>query len=108
MKNHGISSASPASPPVLSAAVQRREAARSEPPAPPRPDAEVVANAKRRTFTAEYKLGVLAEADTAAAQPGAIGVLLRRESFYSSRLATWRRERRAGILKGLTPHKREV
>ena len=32
-----------------------------------------------RTFNAEYKLGItLAEADAAAAQPGAIGALLRR------------------------------
>jgi transposase-like protein len=78
----------------------------SELPAPPRPDPEVVANAKRRIFTAEYKLGILAEADAATAQPGAIGALLRREGLYSSHLATWRRERRTGILKGLTPHKR--
>jgi transposase-like protein len=77
-----------------------------EPPAPPRPDPEVVANAKRRTFTAEYKLRILAEADAAAAQPGAIGALQRREGLYSSHLVTWRRERQAGILKGLTPHKR--
>src|SRR5271169_3179250 len=77
-----------------------------EPPASPRPDPEVVANAKRRTFTAEYKLGILAEADAAAAQPGAIGALQRREGLYSSHLVTWRRERRTGILKGLTPHKR--
>jgi transposase-like protein len=66
----------------------------------------VVANAKRRSFTAEYKLGILAEADAATADPGAIGALLRRESLYSSHLATWRRERRTGILQGLTPHKR--
>ena len=30
----------------------------------------------------------------------------RREGLYSSHLVTWRREREAGILKGLTPHKR--
>jgi hypothetical protein len=60
-----------------------------EPPAPPRPDPEVVADAKRRTFTAEYKLRILAEADAAAAQPGAIGALLRREGLYSSLLVTW-------------------
>jgi transposase len=78
----------------------------SEASAPPRLDPEVVAHAKRRTFNAEYKLGILAEADAAAAQPGAIGALLRRESLYSSHLATWRRERRTGILKGLTPLKR--
>jgi transposase len=66
----------------------------------------VVAGAKRRTFTAEYKLRILAEADAAAAQPGGIGPLLRREGLYSSHLVTWRRERQTGILKGLTPHKR--
>jgi transposase-like protein len=66
----------------------------------------VVADAKRRTFTAEYKLRILAEADAAAAQPGGIGALQRREGLYSSHLVTWRRERQAGILKGLTPHKR--
>ena len=94
---------------------ERSEAARSaaagktvapEPPALPRPDPEVVAGAKRRTFTAEYKLRILAEADAAAAQPGAIGALQRREGLYSSHLVTWRRERQTGILKGLTPHKR--
>jgi transposase-like protein len=74
--------------------------------APSRPNPEVVANAKRRAFTAEYKLGILAEADAATAQPGAIGALLRREGLYSSHLTTWRRERQTGILKGLTPHKR--
>jgi transposase-like protein len=77
-----------------------------EPPAPPRPDPEVVADAKRRTFPAEYKLRILAEAAAAAAQPGAIGALLRREGLYSSLLVTWRRERQTGILKGLTPYKR--
>ena len=70
-------------------------------PAPrSRPDPEVVADAKRRTFTAEYKQRILAEADAAATQPGAIGALLRREGLYSSHLVTWRRERQAGVLKG--------
>jgi transposase len=114
VKTNGIS---PASHTVLPA-TERREAERSEasrsavagktvapePPAPPQPDPEVVAGAKRRTFTAEYKQRILAEAD--AALPGAIGALLRREGLYSSHLVTWRRERQAGILKGLTPHRR--
>ncbi len=77
-----------------------------QPPGQPRPDPEVVADAKRRTFTGEYKLRILKEADAAAAQPGAIGALQRREGLYSSHLVTWRRERQAGILKGLTPNKR--
>jgi transposase len=75
-------------------------------PAPTRPDPEVVPIAKRRAFTAEYKLAILAEADAAAAHPGGIGALLRREGLYSSHLVTWRRERQTGMLKGLTPHKR--
>jgi transposase-like protein len=74
--------------------------------APARPDPEVVPVAKRRAFTAEYKLTILAEADAAAGQPGAIGALLRREGLYSSHLVTWRRERQVGMLKGLTPQKR--
>lgn len=101
------------------APAERREAERSEadrsgagatPDAraagsPARPDPEVVADAKRRTFTAEYKLRILAAAD-AAADHGGIGALLRREGLYSSHLVTWRRERQAGILKGLTPRRR--
>ena len=39
-------------------------------------------------------------------QPGAIGALLRREGLYSSHLVTWRQERAAGMLRGLTPQKR--
>ena len=70
-----------------------------------RPDPEVVVDAKRRTFTAEYKQRILAAADAAAAH-GGIGALLRREGLYSSHLVTWRRERQAGILKGLTPRTR--
>jgi transposase-like protein len=62
-----------------------------------------VADAKRRIFTAEYKQRILAEADAAATQSGAIGALLRREGLYSSHLVTWRREREAGILTGAVP-----
>ena len=116
MKSNGIS---PASPTVLPAA-ERRSDERSEtdrssaagktvappPAALPLANPEVGADAKRRTFTAEYKLRILAEADAAATQPGAIGALLRREGLYSSHLVTWRRERQSGILRGLTPHKR--
>lgn len=71
-----------------------------------RPDPEVVAKPKRRTYTAEYKLGILQEAEAAAATRGGVGSLLRREGLYSSLLATWRRERANGILEALTPQKR--
>lgn len=71
-----------------------------------RPDPEVVAKPKRRTYTAEYKQRILQEAEAAAATPGGLGALLRREGLYSSLLAYWRRERAHGILDALTPRKR--
>jgi hypothetical protein len=43
-----------------------------------RPNPEVVSSAKRRSFTAEYKRRVLAEADRAKDEAGGIGALLRR------------------------------
>jgi transposase len=70
-----------------------------------RPDPEVVAQAKRRRFTAEYKQRILAEADRAKGS-GGVGALLRREGLYSSLLTTWRRERDAVILQALAPQKR--
>jgi transposase len=70
------------------------------------PDSEVVGKPKRRTFTAEYKQRILMEAEAAAALPGGVGALLRREGLYSSLLAYWRRERADGILEALTPRKR--
>lgn len=69
------------------------------------PNPEVPAKAKRRTFTAEYKLRILAEAD-ACTEPGGIGALWRREGLYSSHLTTWRRQRESGGLTGLAPKKR--
>ena len=66
-----------------------------------RSDPEVRAVAKRRQFSAAYKLSVLAEADRVS-EPGAIGALLRREGLYSSHLSVWRREREAGALEALS------
>jgi transposase-like protein len=63
-------------------------------------DSEVRAVAKRRQFTAAYKLAVLEEADRASGL-GAIGALLRREGLFSSHLSTWRRDREAGALATL-------
>ena len=48
-----------------------------------RPNPEVVSNAKRRSFTAEYKQRILAAADRAKEEAGGIGALLRREGLYS-------------------------
>jgi transposase len=69
------------------------------------PDPEVVPQAKRRRFSAEYKLRILEEVD-ACHEPGQIGALLRREGLYSSHLTTWRRQRAEGQLEGLSPKKR--
>ena len=71
-----------------------------------RPDPEVVAKPKHRTYTAEYKQRILEEAEVAAATRGGLGALLRREGLYSSLLTYWRRERAQGILEALTPQKR--
>jgi transposase-like protein len=70
-----------------------------------RPNPEVLARPKRRTYTGEYKQQVLAEAD-AARGSGEIGAVLRRHGLYSSHLTKWRKERKAGILEGLAPQKR--
>ena len=58
----------------------------------PAPDPEVSEQAKRRRFTAEYKLRILREAD-ACKGDGDVGALLRREGLYSSLLSSWRRQR---------------
>ena len=71
-----------------------------------RPDPEVLPQAKRRTFTANYKQWVLEEADKCREQSGRVGALLRREGLYSSHLTAWRRQREAGQLAGLAPQKR--
>jgi transposase len=69
------------------------------------PDPEVVPKAKRRMFSAKYKLRILEEADSCT-EAGQVGALLRREGLYSSHLTTWRRQRDEGVLKGLSPQKR--
>src|SRR4051812_18684900 len=63
-------------------------------------DPELVERAKRRTFTAKYKLEILEQAD-ACTRPGEIGELLRREGLYTSHLTAWRKQRRNGALKEL-------
>ena len=64
------------------------------------PDPELVEQAKRRSFTAEYKARILAEAD-ACTTPGEVGELLRREGLYTSHLTYWRKQRKDGALKEL-------
>lgn len=65
-----------------------------------RPDPEVPEKAKRRRFTAAYKLWALTQVD-ACTEPGQVGSFLRREGLYSSHLVAWRRARDAGALSEL-------
>ncbi len=69
------------------------------------PDPEVIERAKRRRFTAKYKLRILREAD-ACKGDGDVGALLRREGLYSSQLATWRRQQDEMAQAGLKARKR--
>jgi transposase len=61
------------------------------------------ARPRRRSFSAEYKEGILAEYD--ALPPGSTerGALLRREGLYTSHIAEWRKARDAGARGGLAP-----
>ena len=69
----------------------------ASPAVPPRP--------KRRTFSAVFKARIVEEAD-ACTEPGEIGALLRREGLYSSLLADWRRQYRAGAIQALNERRR--
>ena len=53
--------------------------------------------ARRRVFSADYKLAVLADYDRCT-EPGEKGALLRREGLYSSLITDWRRQHREGSL----------
>ena len=68
-------------------------------------DPEVTERARRRRFTAEYKLRILRQAD-ACKGDGDLGALLRREGLYSSHLTTWRRQRDEIAEAGLKARKR--
>jgi len=54
----------------------------------------------RRQFSTEYKLRILAEADSC--RHGEIGALLRREKLYSNQLSEWRRELAKNGVEGLS------
>jgi transposase-like protein len=61
-------------------------------------DPQVVEKAKRRRFTASYKLKILEEVDR---NPERSGAILRREGLYSSHLSAWRKQRDEGALRTL-------
>jgi transposase len=60
---------------------------------------------RRRVFTPEYKLAMVAEYDRATGA-GERGGLLRREGLYHSHIIEWRRARDAGTLVARPPAER--
>ena len=64
------------------------------------PDPQVDERASRRTYTARYKLEVLAEYERL--DKAAKGALLRREGLYTSLITAWREQRDRGALAALS------
>lgn len=58
---------------------------------------------RRRTFSPEYKLRIVAEYD--AAPRNEKGAVLRRERLYHSHVTEWRAARDAGALEKLVDHR---
>ena len=80
---------------VMTTVVSGRQA---EPVTEP-PEAEVPERATRRTYTAQYKLRILAEYERR--DRDGRGALLRREGLYSSLISEWRKQRDAGAVQAL-------
>jgi len=55
---------------------------------------------RRRAFTADYKMRILAEYEQLD-DPGERGALLRREGLYTSHISEWRKARDKGAAGGL-------
>ena len=55
---------------------------------------------RRRAFTADYKMRILAEYEQLD-DPGERGALLRREGLYTSHISEWRKARDKGAADGL-------
>jgi transposase-like protein len=68
-------------------------------------ETEVMAKAKRRQYSADYKLRILRELDECQ-EKGEVGALLRREGLYSSLVSKWREQRERGSLNGLAGQRR--
>jgi transposase len=64
-------------------------------------DIDPAARPTRRTFSAEYKVEILAEYDTWPKGSEERGAILRREGLYSSHISEWRKQAEAGAREGL-------
>ena len=70
----------------------------------PRSDGGPSPRPSRRSFSAEYKLAIVAEYENAP--NGEKGAILRREGLYSSHVIEWARARDAGALEGVADSRR--
>ncbi len=98
----------PMLPEPMNAAADAATAASRRPtivPPPSAASAEQSDRPRRRKFTAQEKLRILAETDRATGS-GGIGAILRREGIYSSMLTEWRKLRDAGAIGALVAVKR--
>lgn len=80
---------------VMTSTVSGRHAEPVNEPA----DAEVPERATRRTYSAQYKLRILAEYERR--DRDGKGALLRREGLYTSLISEWRKQRDQGALQAL-------
>lgn len=93
----------PSSPEALPQGARRATAGRAS--GAPSADPEVVAVARRRTFSASQKRALLAEADRCKGS-GELGAFMRRERIYSSMLSSWRKQLEALDQAALAPKRR--
>jgi transposase len=73
--------------------------ARHAEPVAEQPEPEVPERATRRTYSAQYKLRILAEYERR--DRDGKGALLRREGLYTSLISEWRKQRDQGALQAL-------
>ena len=93
---------------MLVSSEERRAAATGsgEAPSGPRSAGGPSPRPSRRSFSAEYKLAIVAEYENAP--NGEKGAILRREGLYSSHVIEWTRARDAGALASVADSRRSV
>lgn len=58
----------------------------------PESNRQITDKPQRRSFSWEYKKGILEQIEAVRDERGAIGKILRREGLYASQVASWREE----------------
>lgn len=70
-------------------------------------DIDPAARPTRRTFSAEYKVEIVAEYDSHPKGSEERGAILRREGLYTSHISEWRKQAAAGAREGLAGKSRK-